>query len=55
MVMAADPAAHENAIELLEKAMELAPRDPVPLALGAWRRAQRAGHHFTHSAKSAQM
>ena len=47
MVMAADPAAHQNAIELLEKAMELAPRDPVPLALGAWCRAQRAGHHFT--------
>jgi tetratricopeptide (TPR) repeat protein len=47
MVMAADPAAHQNAIELLERAMELAPRDPVPLALGAWCRAQRAAHHFT--------
>ena len=47
MVMVADPAAHQNAIELLERAMELAPRDPVPLALGAWCRAQRAAHHFT--------
>ena len=47
IVMAADPATHQNAIELLEKAMELAPRDPVPSALAAWCRAQRAGHHFT--------
>ena len=46
IVMAADPATHQNAIELLDKAMELAPRDPVPLALGAWCHAQRARNHF---------
>jgi tetratricopeptide (TPR) repeat protein len=47
MVMAADPAKHPTAMELLDRAVELAPRDPVPMALSAWCRGQRAGHHFT--------
>jgi AraC-like DNA-binding protein/tetratricopeptide (TPR) repeat protein len=47
MVLAADPAAHGTAIELLDMAMELAPRDPVPMSLAAWCHGLRAGHHFT--------
>lgn len=47
MVIAADPAAHAAALELLEQAMELTPRDPVPMALAAWCHGLRAGHHFT--------
>jgi hypothetical protein len=35
------------ALELLEKAMELAPHDPLPISLAAWCRGLRAGHHFT--------
>jgi AraC-like DNA-binding protein/tetratricopeptide (TPR) repeat protein len=47
MVTAADPVAHAAALELLDRAMELAPRDPVPTALAAWCHGLRAGHHFT--------
>jgi AraC-like DNA-binding protein len=47
MVLASDPTAHGAALELLERAMELAPRDPVPMALAAWCHGLRAGHHFT--------
>jgi AraC-like DNA-binding protein len=47
MVLAADPAAHAAAIELLERAIECAPRDPVPMSLAAWCHGLRAGHHFT--------
>ena len=36
MVIAADPVAHAAALELLVRAMELTPRDPVPMALAAW-------------------
>jgi hypothetical protein len=34
-VLAADPSAHCTAIELLDRAMELAPHDPVPISLAA--------------------
>jgi AraC-like DNA-binding protein len=47
MVLAADPMSHANALELLEQAVEQAPRDPVPIALAAWCHGLRAGHHFT--------
>lgn len=47
MVLAADPAAHATAIELLDRAIESAPRDPVPMSLAAWCHGLRAGHHFT--------
>ena len=47
MVLAADPAAHATAIELLDRAIERAPRDPVPISLAAWCHGLRAGHHFT--------
>jgi AraC-like DNA-binding protein len=47
MVLAADPGTHGTAIELLHQAIELAPRDPLPLSLAAWCHGLRAGHHFT--------
>ena len=50
MVLAADPAAQGIAIELLDRAIELAPRDPVPMSLAAWCHGLRAGHHFTADA-----
>jgi AraC-like DNA-binding protein len=46
-VIASDPTTHIFADELLERAVELAPRDPVPVSLAAWYHAQRAGHHFS--------
>jgi AraC-like DNA-binding protein/tetratricopeptide (TPR) repeat protein len=36
-----------RALELLERAMELAPADPLPPALAAWCHGQRSGHYFT--------
>jgi AraC-like DNA-binding protein len=42
-----EPAAVAEALELAEQAIELAPRDPLPLALAAWCHGARAGHHFT--------
>jgi AraC-like DNA-binding protein len=51
MVLAADPSAHAVAIELLDQAIECAPRDPVPLSLAAWCHGLRAGHHFTRDLK----
>ena len=47
MVAAQDPLRHAAAMELLERAIELAPSDPVPMALAAWCHGLRAGHHFT--------
>jgi adenylate cyclase len=34
-------------LELLEEAMELAPQDPLPIALAAWCHSVRASHHQT--------
>jgi AraC-like DNA-binding protein len=50
MVLAADPAAQGTAIELLDRAIENSPRDPVPMSLAAWCHGLRAGHHFTADA-----
>ena len=50
MVLAADPAHQNTAIELLDRAIEQAPRDPVPMSLAAWSHGLRAGHHFTSDA-----
>jgi tetratricopeptide (TPR) repeat protein len=47
MVLAGDPTAHATAIELLGRAIERAPHDPIPLSLAAWCHGLRAGHHFT--------
>jgi len=35
-----------EAIELLERAMEMAPHDPLPAALAAWCRVNRGTHHL---------
>jgi adenylate cyclase len=42
-----EPAAQAEALELAGRAMELTPRDPLPLALAAWCHGMRAGHCFT--------
>jgi tetratricopeptide (TPR) repeat protein/AraC-like DNA-binding protein len=41
-----EPTAQAEAIELLERAMELAPQDALPIALAAWCHGQRASHHL---------
>ncbi|WGD53408.1 helix-turn-helix domain-containing protein [Bradyrhizobium sp. CB1650] len=40
------PAAQAEALELLERAMDLAPQDALPMALAAWCHAQRGSHHL---------
>ncbi len=42
-----EPGAQTEALELAERAMELAPFDPLPLAVAAWCHGMRAGHNFT--------
>jgi AraC-like DNA-binding protein/tetratricopeptide (TPR) repeat protein len=42
-----EPSAGGPALELLERAMELAPRDALPVSMAAWCRGLRAGHHLT--------
>jgi tetratricopeptide (TPR) repeat protein len=42
-----EPGAQTEALELAEQAIELAPLDPLPLAVAAWCHGMRAGHHFT--------
>lgn len=39
--------AQGEALELLDRAMELAPGDALPVALAAWCHGQRGAHHFT--------
>jgi AraC-like DNA-binding protein/tetratricopeptide (TPR) repeat protein len=41
-----EPTAQAEAIELLERAMELAPQDALPMALASWCHGQRASHHL---------
>jgi AraC-like DNA-binding protein/tetratricopeptide (TPR) repeat protein len=41
-----EPASQAEALELLERAMELAPQDALPTALAAWCHAQRGSHHL---------
>ena len=45
--MSVEAASGAIALELLEQAMELAPRDPLPLALAAWCHGLRGGHNFS--------
>ena len=45
--MSVEPASEAIALELLEQAMELAPRDPLPLALAAWCHGLHGGHNFS--------
>jgi AraC-like DNA-binding protein/TolB-like protein len=42
-----DPAGGGPALELLERAMELAPQDALPVSMAAWCHGLRGGHHFT--------
>jgi AraC-like DNA-binding protein/tetratricopeptide (TPR) repeat protein len=46
-LLAITPAAEGVALELLERAIELAPRDALPIAMAAWCRGLRAALHFT--------
>ncbi len=46
--------AEARALELLERAMELAPHDPLPLSLAAWCHGVRACLHFTARPKEEQ-
>jgi tetratricopeptide (TPR) repeat protein len=46
-VLSLEPAAQGMALELLERAMELAPHDALPVSIAAWCHGLRAGHHFT--------
>ena len=55
ILLAADPRSHDEAVELLHRAVESDPRDPLSLALAAWCHGLRAGHHFTrHAAAERQ-
>lgn len=54
MVLAADPAMHATALELLDQAIASMPGDPVPVAMAAWCHGLRAGHHFTADRKAEQ-
>ena len=45
--MSVEPASEAIALELLEQAMELSPRDPLPLALAAWCHGLHGGHNFS--------
>jgi AraC-like DNA-binding protein/tetratricopeptide (TPR) repeat protein len=42
-----EAASQAQALELLERAMDLAPADALPTALAAWCHGQRGAHHFT--------
>ena len=46
-VTSIEATAEKMALEMLEKAMERAPHDPLPFAMAAWCRGLRSGHHFT--------
>jgi AraC-like DNA-binding protein len=52
MVVSANPVGQKTAIELLDRAIEREPRDPVPMSLAAWCHGLRAGHHFTTNSKN---
>jgi AraC-like DNA-binding protein/tetratricopeptide (TPR) repeat protein len=47
LALSIEAAAQARALELLERAMELAPADALPPAVAAWCHGQRGGHHFT--------
>jgi AraC-like DNA-binding protein/TolB-like protein len=46
-VASIEATAEGMALELLDEAMQRAPRDPLPISMAAWCRGLRAGHHFT--------
>jgi AraC-like DNA-binding protein/tetratricopeptide (TPR) repeat protein len=46
-VVSAEPVQAGTTLEWLERAIELAPQDPLPLSLAAWCHSVRASHHQT--------
>jgi hypothetical protein len=54
-LMTVEAAAEGMALELLEKAMALAPNDPLPIAAAAWCHGLRAGHHFSRQVSERAM
>lgn len=46
-LVSAEPPAAGTTLEWLERAMSLAPRDPLPMSLAAWCHSVRASHHQT--------
>jgi adenylate cyclase len=42
-----EPAAQSEALEFAQQAIELAPQDPLPIAIAAWCHGMRAAHRFT--------
>jgi AraC-like DNA-binding protein len=46
-ILSVEPTAAGTTLEWLERAMELAPRDPLPVSLAAWCHSVRASHHQT--------
>ena len=46
-VVSLEAASEGIALELLDRAMELAPHDTLPMSVAAWCHGLRAGHHFT--------
>lgn len=46
-VVSAEPPTTSTTLEWLERAMELAPQDPLPISLAAWCHSVRASHHLT--------
>ena len=47
LAMRIEAAAQARALEFLERAMELAPRDALPVAIAAWCHGHRGAHFFT--------
>jgi len=47
LAMRIEAAAQAQALEFLERAMELAPQDALPVALAAWCHGHRSAHFFT--------
>src|SRR5260370_30491376 len=46
--------AEARALELLERAMEMAPHDPLPVSLAAWCHGVRSCLHFSAQSKEEQ-
>jgi AraC-like DNA-binding protein/TolB-like protein len=51
-VTSIEAAGESMALELLDEAMELAPRDPLPISIAAWCHGLRAGHHSLRTPRS---
>jgi AraC-like DNA-binding protein len=49
-----EPGAQAEALELLERAMELAPQDALPMALAAWCHGQRCSHYLAPQRPGAE-